>query len=54
MKTKTPMQEHAKLTKLMAKLDKKYDLAVGKPITMARVLKRAAKIQKRLDILEGK
>ncbi len=54
VKTKTPMQEHAKLTKRMAKLDKEYDLAESMPIKRARILKRAAKTQKRLDILEGK
>jgi hypothetical protein len=50
-KTKTLVQELAKLRKIMSKLEAEYEEAEGQPVRQKRLLKRAEKVQKRLDFL---
>jgi phage shock protein A len=47
------MTELEKLKKKLARLEKKYDKAEGKPLVQARILKSAESVQNKINELEG-
>jgi hypothetical protein len=45
--------ELEKLKKKLARLERKYDKAEGKPLVQARILKSAASVQSKIEAIEG-
>lgn len=48
------MEESKKIKRIMKKLDTRYEAAENMPLARARIMKRAEKLQNRLDTLKGR
>ena len=47
-----PRKYPSPLHKKLAKLERRYEKSVGKPLTMSRILKSATAIVRKLDLLK--